>query len=331
MGATLLAPGQQAISRLHREFMCVPLAVFRLQRTSNIDLYCLTEGSSQPTLYRSSDLAIRQEDIEALKSRGHRALYVRTAQYSDLDRQLNASLHDLLDDEETSVEERLAVLQAAAALEVDVAFSMLQCDRFVALTQRIAKQITGLLQGRVVDPRMLFNFVQHDFYTFTHITNVASFATLLADYAGISSPTEREQITVGALLHDIGKRFIPSSVLCKNGRPTDEEWDLIRIHPQRGYEDLCEREDLTFGQLMMVYSHHERPDGKGYPVGLTDEEIHPWAKLVAVVDVFDAITSARPYRSPMKLIEALDYLRRNAGTQFDAEMVQCWTSAMKQN
>lgn len=80
---------------------------------------------------------------------------------------------------------------------------------------------------------------------------------------------------------------------------------------------------------MMVYSHHERMDGKGYPVGMVGAEIHPWAKLLAVVDVFDAITSARPYRMPMILPEALAFLERNAGTHFDREMVTCWNALMQ--
>jgi HD-GYP domain-containing protein (c-di-GMP phosphodiesterase class II) len=79
----------------------------------------------------------------------------------------------------------------------------------------------------------------------------------------------------------------------------------------------------------MVYSHHERIDGTGYPVGMVGDEIHPWARLLAVVDVFDAVTSARPYRTPMTVTQALEFLHRNAGTHFDPEMVACWTSMMK--
>jgi HD-GYP domain-containing protein (c-di-GMP phosphodiesterase class II) len=77
------------------------------------------------------------------------------------------------------------------------------------------------------------------------VTNVAGFANLLADKLGFTDPTTKEQITAGALLHDIGKRFIPASLLCKKGALSDKEWELIKSHPQRGYEDLCERDDLN--------------------------------------------------------------------------------------
>ena len=87
---------------------------------------------------------------------------------------------------------------------------------------------------------------------------------------------------------------------------------------------------MGWGQLMMVYQHHERPDGQGYPVGIEQDEIHPWAEICSVVDVFDALTSERPYRRPMPAPRALEYLQSKAGTQFNAEIVQCWIRVMTQ-
>jgi HD-GYP domain-containing protein (c-di-GMP phosphodiesterase class II) len=310
--------------------MCVPLTVFRLHQTRDIDLYIWPEGAEEPTLYCSADVALAEGDLERLMQRGFRALYVTRNAYADLSENLNHELDGILSDESVSVEERMAVLQTALALEVDAAFQMINCDRYVSLSHKVAQQINALLTDQAVLPRKLFEIMRHDFFTFTHVTNVASFVSLLADELGIKDPTEREQITVGGLLHDIGKRFVPPSVLCKPGKLTEAEWRLIKAHPQRGYEDLYDRDDMSVGQLMMVYSHHERIDGGGYPVGLVGDEIHPWAKMLAVVDVFEALTGARPYRPALKPKEALEYLERNAGTQFDSEIARCWISAMRQ-
>jgi len=106
---------------------------------------------------------------------------------------------------------------------------------------------------------------------------------------------------------------------------------LIESHTQRGYEELCDRADLEFGQLMMVYQHHEHIDGRGYPVRIMGDEIHPWAKLLAVVDVFDALTGKRSYRRPMSSQAALDHLQARAGRQFDPKVVDCWIAAMQQS
>jgi HD-GYP domain-containing protein (c-di-GMP phosphodiesterase class II) len=132
------------------------------------------------------------------------------------------------------------------------------------------------------------------------------------------------------MLHDIGKRFIPASILTKPARLDPAERAIVELHPIRGYEELQHRPDLSFGQLMMVYQHHERIDGTGYPVGIQGDEIHPWAKLAAVVDVFDAMTGNRPYRRPASVKFALNYIHQNLGTHFDSEAGQCWISAMSE-
>jgi HD-GYP domain-containing protein (c-di-GMP phosphodiesterase class II) len=312
------------------KMMCVPLTVFRLHDAREFDLYIWQEGDVEPTLYCSADVPLTATDLDRLTERGYRALYVTRNAYADLSEQLHQELNHILSDESVAVEERLSVLQTAFALEVDSAFQMINCDRAVSVSKNVAQKINGLLSNGAIVPHKMFDMLRHDFYTFTHVTNVASFATLLAEEIGITDPADREQITVGGLLHDIGKKFVPPSVLCKPAKLDEDEWRLVKAHPQRGYEELYERDDLTFGQLMMVYSHHERIDGTGYPVGLVGEDIHDWAKLLAVVDVFEALTGARPYRSALKPCEALEFLERNAGTHFDSEMTRCWTSLMRQ-
>jgi HD-GYP domain-containing protein (c-di-GMP phosphodiesterase class II) len=132
------------------------------------------------------------------------------------------------------------------------------------------------------------------------------------------------QIAAGALLHDIGKRHIPRYVLNKAGKLTDDEGDLVRAHPAIGFRELLDRGDLAWGQLMMAYQHHERLDGSGYPTGTLADEIHPWSKICAVADVFDAMTSQRPYRRALPVKEVCDYLEKRAGTQFDQDIVSCW-------
>ena len=177
-------------------------------------------------------------------------------------------------------------------------------------------------------PRDLFRLARHDFNTFTHVTNVASYAVILAQRLGWCDGDDLQRIATAAILHDIGKRFIPASILMKPAKLDREERAVVESHPQRGYEELCQRPEMTFEQLMIVYSHHERVDGKGYPVGLRGEEIHPWTRMLAVVDTFDAITGMRPYRRPATTREAMEYIQRSAGTRFDPEIVQCWNAAM---
>ncbi len=331
MPSGLLLEADQAVTPSAGEFMRVPLDAFRLETAVDVDLYCLPPGKkSRPALYRSARIPLIADDLNLLRQRGHAALYVSADQFGALERVLRESLADIVDDESIPAENRFAVLQSAMAVEMDSTFRLAKCDRFVALSHQVADQVTTLCGGNAIVPRKLFDMVRHDFYTFTHLTNVAGFAVLLADHLGIRDRADQEKIAVGGLLHDVGKRFIPADVLCKTAKLTDDEWDLIKAHPVRGYEDLCDRSDVDDAQLMMVYQHHERFDGTGYPVGLAGDDIHPWARMLAICDVFDALTSLRPYRKPASWPEAIKYLESHAGTHFDAEMVRCWKSAMQQ-
>ena len=313
-----------------RSFVRLPLSAIRFDLVKHVDLYCLPPNKRSPVLYRSGKFPISPRDIEELQRRGHEYLFVTSASFATVEKEMFNSLEDLVARDDVPPVDRFSLLQMAVSMELDMAFRLIRTNRMVSLSQRVAGNISKILADSDVLPRGLFNVVQHDFYTFTHVTNVAGFTLLLADRLGITNEDERQAIAEGALLHDIGKRFIPTDVLCKRGSLTDKERELIETHPLRGFIDLRTNSELQFEQLLMVYQHHERVDGKGYPVRLTQAEIHPWARMLAVVDVFDAITSERPYRKPMPLIRALEFLEQRSGTHFDEEMVRCWTSAMRE-
>jgi HD-GYP domain-containing protein (c-di-GMP phosphodiesterase class II) len=155
------------------------------------------------------------------------------------------------------------------------------------------------------------------------------YCVTLACGMGLSDKAQISELATGALLHDIGKRHIPLHVLNKPDKLTDAEWEVIREHPAAGFRELVNRDDLTWAQLMMVYQHHERLDGTGYPAGIVGEEIHPWARYCSVVDVFDALTCERPYRKPLPVSEVCEYLGKYSGVWFDAEAVKCWTSQLR--
>jgi HD-GYP domain-containing protein (c-di-GMP phosphodiesterase class II) len=164
----------------------------------------------------------------------------------------------------------------------------------------------------------------HDGDTFSHITNVCVYSVMLARCVGIVNEKELVAIGQAALLHDVGKCAVSTDILRKPGRLTKAERELINDHPRQGFIRLCRRDDVDEGQLRMVYEHHERVDGSGYPVGLIGSEIHWMARLCSVVDVFDALTGRRCYRKPASHVDAADFLQQNAGSHFSPEFVECW-------
>jgi putative nucleotidyltransferase with HDIG domain len=152
-----------------------------------------------------------------------------------------------------------------------------------------------------------------------HTRRVTEMTLALARAAGMEEG-ELVHVRRGALLHDIGKMAIPDAILLKPGPLTPEEWEVMRRHPQYALEMLSPIAYLR-PALDIPYCHHERWDGSGYPRGLKGTAIPLAARLFAVVDVFDALTSERPYRRAWSREDALAYLRQQAGRQFDPEVV----------
>ena len=152
-----------------------------------------------------------------------------------------------------------------------------------------------------------------------HTRQVTLITLNLAKVMGVSLP-EQPHIRRGALLHDIGKMGIPETILKKGGEFTPEEWLIIRTHPQLAY-DLLFPIVFLHPAIDIPYYHHERWDGSGYPQGLKGEKIPLSARIFAVVDVWDALTSDRPQRKAWPEAQAMNYLIDQAGRQFDPAVV----------
>jgi len=161
-----------------------------------------------------------------------------------------------------------------------------------------------------------------DPYTYGHSRRVNTYAVALAEKIGLSSD-EVSRLSTAAMLHDIGKIGIADRVLNKKGKLTAEDWELIKAHPRLGATIIGRIPNLV-SCVSMILHHHERWDGAGYPEGLKGEEISIEARILAIADSFEAMTSARPYRSALSCEKAVTELRRCAGSQFDPELVEAF-------
>ncbi|MEA2693006.1 MAG: hypothetical protein QOJ16_2393, partial [Acidobacteriota bacterium] len=159
-----------------------------------------------------------------------------------------------------------------------------------------------------------------DHETTGHSFRVAHYAVALARNMGVNGE-QLKAIEWGALLHDVGKMVVPDDILRKSGPLTDDEWHIMRQHPNWGFDMLAEVGFLQKPALEIVYSHHERWDGKGYPRGLAGEDIPLAARIFAAVDAYDAITSDRPYRRAHSHQAAIAELQRVSGQQLDPRVV----------
>ncbi|GGG66170.1 HD-GYP domain-containing protein [Paenibacillus radicis (ex Gao et al. 2016)] len=163
-----------------------------------------------------------------------------------------------------------------------------------------------------------------DAYTAGHNYRVAIYALKLGEEMGLSS-NQLRAIAQGGIVHDIGKLSIPSHILNKPGKLDLEERTIIEEHPLTGYH-LCRRLGFMQEELAVIRSHHERWDGSGYPSGLSGSRIPLLARVIAVADVYDALTSSRSYRQALSHEEALDHIRGESGKHFDPSCVEAFSS-----
>jgi len=165
-----------------------------------------------------------------------------------------------------------------------------------------------------------------DSYTFGHSMRVAYFSLVTGAEAGLS-PEEMYELELSAIFHDIGKIGTPDAVLNKPSRLSEEEFGIMKQHPDQSYQILQD-----FPQFEKIAQnarfHHERFDGKGYPLGLKAEEIPFAARIILIADTFDAMTSTRPYRKGLTYEVAFDELLQFSGTQFDAHLVKMFIQGM---
>ncbi|SFM38777.1 HDIG domain-containing protein [Gracilibacillus orientalis] len=160
-----------------------------------------------------------------------------------------------------------------------------------------------------------------DDYVYSHSLNVSMYTLALAQALNLKNK-DMEQLGLGAVLHDIGKIVIPEEVLNKPGRLTNMEFKIMQAHTEYGFDLLRKSHNIPLHVAHCAYQHHERLDGTGYPRGIHKDDIHPFARIIGVADVFDAVTSNRTYRDAMLPHEGLEILYGGAGTQFDLHHVE---------
>jgi putative nucleotidyltransferase with HDIG domain len=158
-----------------------------------------------------------------------------------------------------------------------------------------------------------------DVYTAGHQNKVAELAIAIAREMELPDETI-QNISYGALIHDIGKIYIPSDILNKPGKISNLEYQILQTHVERSY-DVVKEIDFSPQIPMMIYQHHERLDGSGYPLGLTSDQIIIESRILAVADVVEAMSAHRPYRASLGIDAALVEISTNKGSKFDSDVV----------
>lgn len=198
------------------------------------------------------------------------------------------------------------------------------------IVQKGAKVDTGILLNQATSLldetsntsaffNMLHNMRQYDDLTFAHCMNVALISNILATWLNLSQK-EIETATLCGLLHDVGKLAIPDQIIKKPGKLTDEEYKTVKTHTIEGY-NILKNQDVDDHIKNAALMHHEKCDGSGYPFGLKGDKIDAFAKIVAIADVYDAMTAARVYRGPLCPFQVIEIFEKEGLQKYEAAFI----------
>ena len=325
-----IAVGKSEAKNQSERFCRLPFSAIRLVSPLRVDLYCLNHGDREPRLLCGRKLDLPPEKLNEIEARGGSSLYVLGGDMDSVAAKLRDALQQVHADQKLALEEKFALLQLSHSTEIERLFRKIYCDQFIELAKTVGAEIAQLFADKNVSGPALFEQMFHNRSTHAHLTNVAAYLVVLAKELGVKDHAKLESIAIGGLLHEVGKLFVDQELYNKTGRLTARERIEIESSPQLGYEILVDRPEFEINQLLMVYQHHECFDGSGYPVAIVGDEICPWARMLAIVDVFDKLTSTRAQRRALECSDALLQITDGADRQFDPEMVLCWVSIFQQ-
>ncbi len=265
---------------------------------------------------------------QMLADKGFQYFYVRKEDTKAFDDYLQANTKSRLSAPDVTPAEKVEILYGNAEYIVETAFIDGRVEEALPQGAAFAKEAARQFSRSRMTAGELLKIFSKDYGTFTHSIQVSLLGMAFCLYLGYSEK-ETADFGLGALFHDIGKSEVDDGILNKPSRLTAEEFELIKLHPLKGYESLSKLNLLTQEQLMVVLQHHEDVNGGGYPQGLKSQDIHPYAKITRIVDTYDALTTRRSYKDAFPAAQAFQLMETEMKPLLDAQLLKSFWVFMR--
>jgi HD-GYP domain-containing protein (c-di-GMP phosphodiesterase class II) len=316
-------------TNLRKSYIPVPVDLFVEGSVPTFALYARPHGAAIECICHSGERLDRAR-LDEVKEAGARVFYVDTAEHRAYQKYAEAALSNVVGRTDLSTPKKVEICYNTTRELIREAFESSNLEQMVDTHRETwVNNMVSLICSDEAALDSMVGMLSHDYYTYTHMVNVSVMVTALAYRLGYRDKDLLRQIAGGGLLHDIGKTSVRPETLNKVGRLAPAEWDELKRHPDLGLQVLHSRPGIKPLELMMVHQHHEKLDGSGYPQGLLGSEITAEAQITAVVDIYDALTSKRPYREAMPHERAATILREEAAAKINRDMVVAWIDAVE--
>lgn len=302
-------------------YLPIPLQSVPSDCLKELDLF-LYNGRAY-SLYRNIGIQFSSRDYRRLVRSGVEFIYIPVKDHRLYYRTAEKYLGTIIKNPRIQIEKKSEILYTTSLeLAHQILSKPLTPQDIDRVDNVVDSMINFIMQDKTAFSK-LFEISNHDFYTATHMVNVCSLTLSYAHHLGIHDKSMLRIMGTGALLHDIGKIFVPAELLNASIRPTEEETSLLRDHVEKGCEYLAKLNRISSEAMIIVGQHHERMDGSGYPRRLRGGQISLLGRIVGIVDTFDAMTSVRPYRTDSHSVEeTIRLLYSEAPQKYDLTMVQ---------
>lgn len=235
-------------------------------------------------------------------------------------------IFDRLNDEQLAPAIKAAILRESSITLAEEIFEQPDVSRALNDSKELINQFINFMEQEPEGMAHLVGLSSHDFYTYNHSLDVSIYSLGLGAVVGYSGE-DLGELGRGALFHDIGKRNVDVEIICKKGPLDDIEWAQMQKHPQFGLRILT---DYNCSEAMRAccFEHHESFLGNGYPQSLSGPEIHPMARIIAITDTYDALTTKRSYNQPMSPADALEFMKTKLAGKYDPDLLDAMYSVL---
>ncbi|GAB4333213.1 MAG: HD domain-containing protein [Candidatus Abyssubacteria bacterium] len=305
------------------KYLPISLHTLRVDTITNFDIYMkLSERNRDErfVLYRKRNITFTERTRNSLIEHGTDQLYIDVSDKAQYQRYLENNLETIVKDTTIPTDQKSAIAYTCATGLVEQLLENPRSGEHVKRSKAVISNLANYLLSEATAFFSLLATTSFDYYTYTHSVNVAVFGMALAHRLQQYTETQIKEIGAGLILHDIGKSLIEKRILNKRGALNKSEWAVMKEHPENGVRLLNSSGETNETVLMIVMDHHEKLDGSGYPRGLRGSAIHPYVRIAAIADIFDALTTRRPYKLAERSFPALKTMRDEMNKALDPDL-----------
>ncbi|MFQ5453128.1 MAG: HD-GYP domain-containing protein [Candidatus Zixiibacteriota bacterium] len=289
--------------KVDKQFLSIHLDSILVDSILEFDLYIRV--NRELVLYRSEELPFTDRTRQKLLENNVDHLYINSESKEKYQKYIEQNLGKILDDPHIEETKKAGILYETSTGLVKDVFAKPNLGENIRRSQDLViNTVNYILKGREAFLSLL-KITSFDYYTYTHSVNVCTFAIALAQQMGFHNQEFLYELGVGGLLHDIGKSKISDRILNKRSALNSIEFEIMKKHPKWGVDILKESDEIPSACYYPILQHHERGDRSGYPNGISFDEMHDYAKIIAITDSFDAMTTERVYQKAIDTFPAL--------------------------